>query len=690
MNWRFTTPEYYRWTQWLFLQLFHKGLAYKDEAPVNWCPADQTVLANEQVVDGVCDRCGAAVGKRNLSQWFFRITEYAQRLLDDLDDLDEWPDRVRVMQANWIGRSEGAEFSLAIAEAPGRSFKVYTTRPDTIFGMTFAVLAPEHPLVAELAAGTPQEAEIAAFVEAASRQTEIERLSTDKAKDGIFIGFHAVNPATDALVPIFVADYVLITYGTGAIMGVPGQDQRDWDFAEQHDIDIIRTVQPPRDFGGSAYVGDGPAINSRWLDGLEKEAAIERTVRWLESEGIGRGAVQFRLRDWLVSRQRYWGCPIPVVHCPEDGIVPVPEADLPVVLPDIGDFQPKGQSPLAAVPEFVETTCPRCGGPARRETDTMDTFVDSSWYFLRYADASNGDAAFDREKVDYWMPVDQYIGGVEHAVLHLLYARFFTKVLHDLGLVSAEEPFARMFTQGMIVKDGAKMSKSKGNVVAPDDFYARYGADATRLYHLFIGPPTDDSVWNDRGVEGPSRFLDRLWQLVTGAQAHIREETDEDRAVARAVHRTLEKVTGDIERLAFNTAVSALMELGNVLRAYADGATPPRRATMDEAISIMLRMLAPMAPHVTHELWELTGRGAMLAREPWPQWDEALTAFETVTMVIQVNGKVRGRTEVPVDIGDDEARALALASERVLAYTGGEEPERVIVRPPKLVNVVVR
>jgi len=687
------SPDYYRWTQWIFIQFWKAGLAYKKQAPVNWCPGCQTVLANEQVVgDGVCERCGTAVGKRDLDQWFLKITDYAQRLLDDLESLrGEWPERVRVMQENWIGRSEGARFRMEIAERPGLSIEVFTTRPDTSFGMTFAVLAPEHPLVAELVAGTVQEAEVREFVERVTLQTEIDRLSTEKEKEGLFIGFHAVNPFNGEPVPLFVADYVLMTYGTGAIMAVPGEDQRDWDFARKHDLPIIRTVQPPEGWEGEAYTGDGPAMNSRFLDGLWKEEAVARATEWLEERGLGTAEVQFRLRDWLISRQRYWGCPIPLVACPADGLVPVPEEELPVLLPDIEDYQPQGRSPLAGVPEFVETVCPSCGGPARRETDTMDTFVDSSWYFMRFADPGNGAAAFSREKADYWLPVDQYIGGVEHAVLHLLYARFFTKVLHDLGLLGIEEPFQRLFTQGMLTKDGAKMSKSKGNVVAPDRYYEQYGADAIRLYHYFLGPPTDDAVWSDDGVEGTARFLNRVWRIAAGeaGAAVERDPSPADHQVLRVAHRTLKKVTGDIERFAFNTAVAALMEFGNALRSYLAGPDGACRATLAECLNLMILMLAPMTPHLAHEMWEITGHGSMLATEDWPAWDEALAALETVTMVVQVNGKVRDRFDVPADISEEEAVAMALASERVRAHTGGREPQRVIARPPNLVNVVV-
>ncbi len=682
------TPEYYRWDQWLFLKLYERGLAYKRRAPVNWCPSDQTVLANEQVVDGRCERCGADVEKRDLAQWFFKITDYAQRLLDDLAKLDEWPERVRVMQENWIGRSEGATFTLEVADTDGLTFEVYTTRPDTVFGMTFAVLAPEHPLVERLIAGSPNEVEVREYVERARRASEVERLA-EGDKTGVYLGYDAVNPVNGRRVPIYVADYVLMGYGTGAIMAVPGEDQRDWDFATRYGLDIIRTVQPPDGWEGEAWSGPGTVINSGFLDGLDTSAAKERIIAWFEEQGIGRRTVNYRLRDWLISRQRYWGCPIPMIECPACGIVPVPEEDLPVIHPDVEDYAPKGRSPLAAVPEFVDTTCPRCGGDAQRETDTMDTFVDSSWYFLRFCDPHNDEAIFDPDKVEYWMPVDQYIGGVEHAVLHLLYARFITKVLYDMGLVTTDEPFQRLFTQGMLVKDGAKMSKSKGNVVAPDLYYERFGADAIRLFELFIGPPTDDAVWSDHGVEGTARFLDRVWRMGTGEIGRVedRPATPEDRQIRQVAHRTVKKVTGDIDRFAFNTAVAALMSFGNALQDYLKGGAETE--TFDEVFRLMLLMLGPMAPHIAHELWERRGYGTMLATEAWPEWDPELVREETVTMVIQVNGKVRDRIEVPADIADDEAERLALASERVARWLDGGTVKKVIVRAPRLVNVVV-
>ncbi len=678
-------PTFYRWDQWLFIELYKQGLAYKAEAPVNWCPKDQTVLANEQVIDGLCERCDTPVVRKNLAQWFFKITDYADRLLEDIEKLEHWPDRVRTMQRNWIGRSEGASFTIEVDG--GGSFEVFTTRPDTIFGMTFCVLAPEHPLVESLISGSETESESREYIEEASRTTEIERMAEGE-KTGVFTGAYAINPVNDRRVPIYIADYVLMGYGTGAIMAVPGQDQRDWDFATSYGIDIVRTVQPPGEWGGEAYVGDGPTINSDFLDGLNRGEAIDRITEWLVERGIGEATVQYRLRDWLISRQRYWGCPIPMISCAQCGMVPVPVEELPVLLPDIEDYLPKGRSPLAADEDFVNTTCPRCDGPAQRETDTMDTFVDSSWYFYRYADADNSKAIFDPDKPAYWMPLDQYIGGIEHAILHLLYARFITKVLYDMGLSSVEEPFSRLFTQGMITLDGAKMSKSKGNVVDPVDLFASHGADALRLYHLFMGPPTDDAAWNENGVDGTRRFLERVWRIATDDhELSPRAPDQSDREMLGVGHRTVRKVTEDIDRFHFNTAVPALMVLSNELSDYLSGS--PREETYEEVLRLLLLMLSPMTPHLAHELWEQKGYGTMLADEPWPAWDEELAKEETVTLVIQVNGKVRDRIEVSADISSDRASELALGSDKIQSWIDGQEVKRVIVRPPNLVNVVV-
>jgi leucyl-tRNA synthetase len=678
-------PSFYKWDQWLFLELFEHGLAYKAESPVNWCPKDQTVLANEQVIDGLCERCDTPVVKKNLAQWFFKITDYVERLLADIDGLEHWPERVKTMQRNWIGRSEGARFRIQVDG--GGEFEVFTTRPDTIFGMTFCVLAPEHPLVESLIAGSDTEAEARAYIETAINASEIDRLAEGE-KTGVFTGAFAINPVNERRVPIYIADYVLLGYGTGAIMAVPGQDQRDWDFAMRYGIDIVRTVQPPDDWEGEAYVGDGPTINSDFLDGLHRAEAIERIIAWLEDQGIGSAHVNWRLRDWLISRQRYWGAPIPIINCAQCGMVPVPRDDLPVLLPEVEDYLPKGRSPLAAVDEFVNTTCPNCDGPATRETDTMDTFVDSSWYFFRYADAHNDEAIFDPSRPAYWMPVDQYIGGIEHAILHLLYARFITKFLFDTGMSSVEEPFARLFTQGMITLAGSKMSKSKGNVVDPVELFASHGADALRLYHLFMGPPTDDAAWNENGVDGTRRFLERVWRMATDDHGFVDRDPDErDRELLGLAHRTVRKVTEDIDRFHFNTAVPALMILSNALGDYLDAS--PREATAEEVVRLLLLMLSPMTPHIAHELWQRRGLGDMLATEPWPEWDEELAREETVTMVIQVNGKVRDRLEVPAEITREQAEEAALASEKVRGWIDGQVVRQVIARPPNLVNVVI-
>jgi leucyl-tRNA synthetase len=695
-------PAYIRWTQWIFLRLFEAGLAYRKEAPVNWCPGCQTVLANEQVLaDGTCERSGDLVERRDLEQWFFKITDYAQELLDDLDGLD-WPERVKTQQRNWIGRSEGAEFDLPIADADGTprpdglAMRVYTTRPDTAFGVTYAVAAPEHPIVEEVTTDEQRD-EVEAFVAAARQLSDLDRVSSEGGnnKRGVFTGAHVLNPFTGTSVPLWVADYVLMGYGTGAIMAVPGQDQRDWDFAVAHDLPIVRTVQPPEDFDGEAYVGDGVAVNSQWLDGLMKADAIAKAIDWLESEGKGERTVNFRLRDWLLSRQRFWGCPIPIVYCASGscaGPQAVPDDELPVVAPDDVEFLPTGESPLKLHEGFLNTTCPTCGGPAIRETDTMDTFVDSSWYFLRFADPTNEDEPFSTEAVERWLPVDQYIGGVEHAILHLMYARFFTKALADLGVAPKDlrEPFARLFTQGMIRLDGSKMSKSKGNLVAPEDYFDTVGADALRLFHLFVGPPGDDVDWDDKGIEGCSRFLQRLWRLGTGTapgQVAERDATAADEAVTDGSHRLVDRVTDEFDRWSYNTAVAGCMEQVNDLYRYLQSEAGARRETLDEAVDTLLLLVAPMAPHIAAELWERR-RGDHVHTHSWPVADAGRLAVETVTMVVQVNGKVRERIEVPSGIGETEAEQLALATDAVVKALDGGAPRKVIVRVPKLVNVV--
>ncbi len=677
-------PSYIRFTQLLFLRFLEAGLAYRANAAVNWCPGCHTVLANEQVLpDGTCERSGDVVTKRDLEQWFFRITAYAEDLLDGLGALD-WPERVKVMQRNWIGRSEGAEFNLPVNDRDDLSIRVFTTRPDTSFGMTYAVLAPEHPLVPELTTDDRREA-VDAFVEEATRATELDRLSTEGPleKRGVFTGSHAVNPFTGEPIPIYLADYVLMTYGTGAIMAVPGEDQRDWDFARIHSLPIIRTVQPPDDWDGEAYTGDGVKINSDWLDGIaDIPTAKARSIEWLEANGHGERKVNFRLRDWLVSRQRFWGCPIPVVHCAACGVVPVPEDELPVVAPDDVEFRPTGESPLKFHEGFRSAQCPKCGGSAERETDTMDTFVDSSWYFLRFCDPWNEDVPFDPAAAERWMPVDQYIGGIEHAILHLMYARFFTRAIADVGLAPASlrEPFERLFTQGMIRMGGTKMSKSKGNLVAPSRYLDSVGADALRLFHLFVGPPAEDVDWSDQTdeiVEGCARFLRRVWRLVIDPAAT--PAPADPVAVDRAAHRLIDRVNDAYEKWSYNTAVAALMEFTNVL--YKEGAT-------EFAVDSLLLLMAPMAPHISAELWERR-HGDHVHEQRWPQADPSMLTLESVTLVVQVNGKVRDRLDVAPDIDAGEAERLALASPKVAQQLAGAAPKKVIVRPPKLVNLVV-
>ena len=684
-------PRYYRWTQWIFLQLFHAGLAYRKEAAVNWCPVDQTVLANEQVIDGHCERCGSPVEVKQLEQWFFRITDYAERLLRDLETI-EWPDHVKTMQRNWIGRSEGAEVTFHCEEL-GIDYPVFTTRPDTLFGATFFVMSPEHPDVLRLAEGTQHLERVREYVNHAASESAEERGAADRPKTGVPLGRTVVNPVNGERLPMFVADYVLMEYGTGAIMAVPGHDERDFAFAQQFGLEIRRVIE-----GGEElpYGGDGPLVSSApEFDGLDNREALQRIVEWLDREGRGHATINYRLRDWLLSRQRYWGCPIPVVYCEADGIVPVPEEDLPVRLPDIEDYAPKGRSPLAAAEDWVSTTCPRCGGPARRETDTMDTFVDSSWYFLRYCDANNEDAAWDRSVVDAWMPVDQYIGGVEHAILHLLYARFFCKALTDLGHLDVQEPFARLFTQGMITRDGAKMSKSKGNVVSPQEIVDRYGADTARCYILFIAPPEKDADWSDKGVEGVHRFLSRLWRTCAQAADELADEPvperlagDDDRIVRKA-HWAVDKVTSNLGggRFTFNSAIAAVMELLNELTEEKRGSASP--GALRFALSTAASLVFPFAPHTASDAYErLTGRRVW--EEPWPEADAALLEADTFELVVQVNGKLRDRVPAPSEASREDLLALARELPNVQTHVDGREVVKEIVVPGKLVNLVVR
>jgi leucyl-tRNA synthetase len=679
-------PEYYRWTQWLFLKLYEAGLAYRKAAPVNWCPNDQTVLANEQVIDGRCERCGAEVEIRNLEQWMFKITAYADRLLDDMARLESWPERVLTMQRNWIGRSEGAEVVFRIEELD-EDVPVFTTRPDTLFGATFFVLAPEHPFVERLADLSPSGDELRDYARHARARRGEERAASAE-KTGVFTGFHAVNPVNDARIPIWIADYVLMEYGTGAIMAVPAHDERDFEFAEKFDLPIVQVVAPASGEveEGAAYVEhteNEVLVNSGEFTGLPAPEGKRRITEWLEARGLGRATTSYRLRDWLLSRQRYWGCPIPVVHCDRCGIVPVPEGELPVLLPEVDDYLPKGRSPLAAAEDWVHVRCPSCGGEAHRETDTMDTFVDSSWYFLRYTDSHNDAAPFDRALVDYWLPVNQYIGGIEHAILHLMYARFFTKALYDLGILGFVEPFARLFNQGMIYRFGAKMSKSKGNVVAPDELLEEFGADALRVYILFMGPADQDKEWQETGVEGASRFLRRLWRAVEEQLERPDGDVTTGTPLARKAHQTIAKVSDDIERrFVFNTPVSAVMELLNAIGDEPED--PAARFAVETAVSLV----QPYAPHVAEELWSALGRSRLWA-EPWPVADDSQLERETIVLVCQVNGKVRDRVEVPAGLPDEELVRLARSSERVQAHLNGGEPRKVIVVSDKLVNFVV-
>ncbi len=689
-------PEYYRWTQWLFLKFRERGLAYRKNSPVNWCPFDQTVLANEQVIDGRCERCGNEVTKRELTQWYFRITEYAQELLDCLDDLaPTWPERVITAQRNWIGRSEGAHVTFPVSRPVSEPMSVYTTRPDTLFGATFMVVAADAALAGELVTDDQRPA-YDAYLEEVRKASDIERLATDRPKSGVFLGVHATNPVTGTQIPVYAADYVLADYGTGAIMAVPGQDQRDWDFAKVFDLPVIRTVRPTADFEGEAFTGEGPAINSAndsvSLNGMGVDEAKRTIIDWLEAQGLGEGAVNFRLRDWLLSRQRYWGAPIPIIHCPDDGEVPVPEDQLPVVLPELrgADLTPKGVSPLAAAHDWVNVTCPTCGGPAKRDSDTMDTFVDSSWYFLRYCSPHDDTRAFDPELANMWGPCDIYIGGVEHAVLHLLYARFFTKVLRDMGLLEFGEPFSAQLNQGMVINQGAKMSKSKGNGVRLGEQLSAYGVDAVRLTLVFAGPPEDDIDWADMSPSGSVRFLQRAWRLsgdVTSAPGAAAGEGDV--ALRTVTHRTLREAEQLIEGHRFNVMVARTMELVNATRKAIDSGCGPADPAVREAAEAVAILLSLVAPYTAEEMWERLGHQPSVARAGWPVVDERLLVEESVTAVVQVQGKVRARLDVPPTISDADLEAAAMADPSVVRAIDGAVVRRVIVRAPKLVNIVV-
>lgn len=695
-------PDYYKWTQWLFLQFFHKGLAYKKNANVNWCPSCQTVLANEQVVEGACERCDSIVEKKALEQWFFKITDYAQRLLDDLDKLPGWPEKVKIMQENWIGRSEGATIKFKVKDS-SEEIEVFTTRPDTVYGVTYLVLAPEHPLVNKLSKGTKQEEEVQNFIKKVQKLSEVDRTSTELEKEGVFIGAYVINPFTNEEVPLLIGNYVLYEYGTGAVMGVPAHDERDFLFAKKYDMPIRVVIQPEdKELNiaemEDAYIDDGIMVNSGPFNGLHnRKEGIGKVIDYLEENDFGTRKINYRLRDWLISRQRYWGAPIPIIYCEDCGVVPVPEKDLPVILPLDVEFKDSHESPLKHTPEFINTTCPKCGKKAKRETDTMDTFVCSSWYFLRYCDPKNSEKVFDDDKVKYWMNVDQYIGGVEHAILHLMYSRFFTKVLKDLNLVDIDEPFENLLTQGMVLKEGVKMSKSKGNTVSPVEIIKKYGADTARLFILFAAPPERDLEWNDQAVEGCYRFLNRVWRLVNHYAELIKDISvekidlkEEDKVLRRVTHQTLKKVTEDLDkRFAFNTAISSIMELVNALYHYKDK-NKDNLPVVKESIEILLILLAPFAPHITEKLWHMIGYSESIHNQEWPNFDPQAIVVDEVTVVIQVNGKVRDRLTVPVDADKKELEKQAVALPNVADNLKGKEIKKIIIVPNKLINIVAK
>ncbi len=698
-------PEYYRWNQWVFLKLFERGLAYRKAAPINWCPSCQTVLANEQVEAGGCWRCHSEVTKKDLEQWFLRITAYADELLEDLGGLEAWPDRVKLLQRNWIGRSEGAQIRFPVADSEF-VIPAFTTRPDTIFGVTYMVLAAEHPLLPELVRGLDTEEKVLAFAETVKQESALDRASEGREKEGVFTGRYFLNPVTGEQCPIYVADYVLMEYGTGAVMGVPAHDQRDFEFATRYQLSIREVISPD---GGRArgaplecaYTGDGVMVNSGPFEGADNREAMGDIIRFLEDNEWGQGAVSFRLRDWLISRQRYWGTPIPVLYCPDCGIVPVPEKDLPVVLPEDVKFTGEG-NPLESSTEFAAAVCPACGGKARREMDTMDTFIDSSWYFFRYTDPSYGDGPFSPEEAAYWMPVDQYIGGIEHAILHLLYARFFTKALRDLGLTGVNEPFRRLLTQGMVIKDGAKMSKSMGNVVPADDMLNNYGADTARMFILFASPPEKELEWSEQGVEGSFRFLSRVHRLVMNHLEIFDDPKDgqgegsgkRSGDLTYAMHKAVKKVTADVEeRFQFNTAISAIMELVNEAQKFlgdSGSMVGPDRQAAREALLTTLKLIAPFAPHLAEELWEAAGMPYSVFNHEWPSFDPELAKASTVEIAVQVNGKVRARFEAPADSDKSFLESEALSQPRIKEMLENSQLIKLVVIPGRLVSLVLK
>ena len=693
--------DYYRWTQWIFLQFYNSGLAYKKAARVNWCNSCETVLANEQVVAGLCERCDSHVGKKELSQWYFKITKYAEELLDDLESLDGWPDKVKTMQKNWIGKSEGAEIDFEI-ENYNQKLRVFTTRPETIFGATYMVLAPEHPYVMELIAGNESEHAVRNFMQNLQHMSDIERTSTEIEKEGVFLGRYCINPLSGEKMPIYIANYVLADYGTGAIMAVPAHDQRDLDFARKYDIDVVPVIRPSDstdDFtvDSEAFVDSGIVINSGEFNGELSEDVFSKIIKKLEEKNAGEKSINYRLRDWLISRQRYWGTPIPIIYCDDCGAVPVNQEDLPVELPIKAEFTGKGSSPLETVKEFVHTTCPKCSKSARRETDTMDTFVDSSWYFLRFIDSKNQSLPFSKERADKWMPVDQYIGGVEHAILHLLYARFFTKAMKDLNLLEANEPFKNLLTQGMVLKDGMKMSKSKGNVVSPDELIYKYGADTIRLFILFAAPPERDLEWSELGVEGAHRFLNRVWRLVDEISSLSNKRTissniNDDKKLRFVIHNTIKRVTEDIEkRFNFNTAISSIMELVNELYKYKEIDEEKRNMELIfEGVRTTIALLAPFAPHISEELWKILGNNCSVHDLEWLIFDETALIKDEVEIVVQLNGKVKIRMMVPTNLDKNDVEKIVLNDDKINVLLEGKRVVKVIVVLGKLVNIVVK
>jgi len=690
------SPDYYKWNQWLFLQLYKKGLAYRKKAPVNWCPNDQTVLANEQVLsDGTCERCGTVVIQKNLSQWFFKITDYAEELLIGLDKIN-WPEKTKLMQRNWIGKSVGAEVNFKL-DGSNESIKVFTTRPDTIFGATYMVLAPEHPLV-DKSTTDQYKSKVNEYKDSIKSFTEIERTSTSKVKTGLFIGAYAINPGNNKKIPIWIADYVLLTYGTGAIMAVPGQDERDWEFAEKFDLPILRTVQPDKDFSGKAFLGDGPAINSDFLNGLFVDGAKKKTIEWLKQKGIGKATINYRLRDWLISRQRYWGTPIPIIHCEKCGEVPVDEKDLPVELPYNVDFKLGGESPLARNEKYINVKCPKCGSKAKRDPDTMDTFVDSSWYYFRYLNPNFDEAIFDKKIADKWIPVDQYVGGAEHATMHLLYSRFIHKFLRDIGLINNDEPFLNLLHQGTITNAGAKMSKSKGNVVNPDDFTEKFGSDVFRLYLMFMGPYEMGGDWSDKGISGTDRFVNRIYDLFNEYKNILSEVSPKEKYelnsiseiekfIYRKTNQTLHKVEEEIEHFRFNTAIAAMMELLNNLKDLS-GCSKEIQSYVLKRLTVMI---APLAPHLAEECWQILGNEKSLFEKPlWFNSDLIALVEDTTSIAIQVNGKLRSTIDIPTDSLQEAVKPLVFSDEKVAKFTEGKTIVKEIFVKNKIYNIVVR